>query len=62
MAHLLANTYANDFLDDDLRARELDVLGRLASRIPILLVRAPDDREKAARVCEAMLAHFRNSV
>jgi len=62
MAHLLANTYANDFLDADLRARELEVLGRLASRVPIRLVRAPDDRGKAAQVCEALLADFRATV
>jgi hypothetical protein len=60
MAHLLANTYANDFLDADLRARELEVLGRLASGTPLRLVRAPDDRAKAAAVCEAVLADFRN--
>jgi hypothetical protein len=59
MAHLLANTYANDFLDADLRARELEVLGRLATQTPIRLVHAPDDRAKAAAVCEAVLADFR---
>jgi hypothetical protein len=59
LAHLLANTYANDFLDAALRARELEVLGRLATRIPIRLVRAPDDRRRAAQVCEAVLADFR---
>lgn len=59
MAYLLANTYANDFLDDNLRARELEVLGRLASHVPIRLVRAPDDRAKAANVCDALLADFR---
>jgi hypothetical protein len=59
LTHLLANTYANDLLDADLRARELELLGRLASRVPIRLVRAPDDRAKAAQVCEAILADFR---
>jgi hypothetical protein len=61
MTYLIANTYANDFLDDDLRARELEVLGRLAGRIPIRLVRAPDDRAKAAQVCEAVLADFQRT-
>ena len=59
MPYLLANTYANDFLDAGLRARELEVLGRLGSQLPIRLVRAPDDRGKAARVCEAILTDFR---
>lgn len=58
VAHLLANTYSNDFLDGGLHARELEVLGRLASRVPIRLVRAPDDRAKAAEVCDAVLADF----
>jgi hypothetical protein len=62
MAHLLANTYANDFLDNDLRARELEVLGRLASQVPIRLVRAPDDRRRAGEVCEAMLADFAKTI
>jgi hypothetical protein len=59
MTYLLANTYANDFLDTGLRARELEVLGRLIRHVPIRLVRAPDDRAKAAQVCEAVLADFR---
>ena len=61
MTHLLANTYANDLLDSGQRARELEVLGRLASRIPIRLVRAPDDRGRASDVCAAMLADFRDA-
>lgn len=62
VAHLVAHTYANDFLDAELRARELEALGRLANQIPIRLVRAPDDPAKAAQVCEAVLADFRKTV
>jgi len=62
MTYLLANTYANDFLDAEQRARELEVLGRLASRTPIRLVRAPEVRAQAARVCEAVLADFQAAV
>jgi len=62
MAHLIANTYANDFLDENLRARELQVLGRLVGQIPIRLVRAPHDGAKAAQVCEAVLADFGKTV
>jgi len=61
MPYLLANTYANDFLDAGQRARELDVLGRLGSHVAVRLVRAPDDRDKAAGVCEAILADFCDS-
>ena len=62
MPYLLANTYANDFLDAGQRARELEVLGRLGSQLPIRLVRAPDDPGKAARVCEAILTDLRDHV
>jgi hypothetical protein len=61
IAHLVANTYANDFLDTVLRARELEVLGRLVNQVPIRLVRAPDDPAAAAQVCAAVLADFRRT-
>jgi hypothetical protein len=60
LRYLLANTYANDFLDARLRADELAVLGRLVNRVPIRLVRAPDDPAKARAVCHAVLADFRD--
>jgi hypothetical protein len=59
LAFLVANTYANDFLDARLRSRELDVLGRLVTHVPVRMVRAPDDRGALARVCDALLADFR---
>jgi len=59
LTHLLTNTYANDFLDTPGRARELEVLGRLASHVPIRLLRAPDDRAAVTRVCDAVVTDFR---
>jgi hypothetical protein len=58
LACLLAHTYANDLLDRELHARELQVLARLATHVPITLVRAPDDPAQAARVCEALVSDF----
>jgi hypothetical protein len=58
LAWLLANTYANDLLDTRLRVEELAVLGRLATHVPILLLRLPDDREALSRGCEAVIADF----
>jgi hypothetical protein len=58
LMRLLANTYANDLLDNRQRAGELEVLGRLVSRVPIRLVRAPDDRRAVSRVCQAILTDF----
>jgi hypothetical protein len=59
LVRLIANTYANDFLDARLRASELEVLGRLVGRVPVRLLRAPDDRRAVPRVCETVVADFR---
>jgi hypothetical protein len=56
---LVANAYGNDLLDTRLRAQELEVLGRVASHVPIRSVRAPQDRGAIERVCAAMLDDFR---
>lgn len=64
VVHLVAHTYANDFLDGAQRARELQVLGRLVNHVPVRLVRAPDDPAQARATCEAtcqaMLDDFRS--
>jgi hypothetical protein len=57
--HLIANTYANDFLDASLRARELEALGRVVRHVPVRLLRAPHDRRAVSRVCEAVVADLR---
>jgi hypothetical protein len=59
LAWLLAHTYANDFLDTRMRIEELEVLGRVASQVPIRLLRAPDDRASVRAACEAVIADFR---
>jgi hypothetical protein len=59
---LLAHTYANDLLADAQRARELDVLGRLGTHVPVRLVRAPDAAARAGDVCDAILSDFRGVV
>ena len=55
---LVANTYANYLLDNDMRAAELEVLGRLVNQVPVRLARAPDDRTQIARFCDAVLRDF----
>ena len=57
---LVANTYANDFLDRSLRARELDAVGRIARQVPMRAVRMPDDRGALFASCEALLEHARD--
>ena len=43
IAEFVTNTYLNYLLDRDMRAREFDVLTRLAVRIPVRRVRPPAD-------------------
>jgi len=58
-AHLVANTYANYLLDADMRAHELQTLGRVIASTPVRMLRAPEDRGAIAGVCDALLADFR---
>jgi hypothetical protein len=58
LVDLVANTYANDLLDATLRARELTVLGRLVSQVPVRRVQGPQDRAAIGRICQSMLADF----
>jgi hypothetical protein len=58
LLRLIANTYSNDFIDANTRAREFEVLGRIVRQLPIRRVRAPDDRGSVTRVCETILEDF----
>lgn len=51
---LAANTYVNYLLDQDMRRREFDVLGRLVSETPIRRVRAPSESSAIFNLCEAI--------
>ena len=53
---LVANTYVNYLLDQDMRRREFDVLGRLVSEIPIRRVRPPAESSAIFSLCEAIAA------
>ncbi|HKW32837.1 MAG TPA: hypothetical protein VJN92_07515, partial [Candidatus Acidoferrum sp.] len=48
---LVAESYANKFLDRELRAREFEVLGRMATRIPIRRVHAHEDAGRLEDLC-----------
>jgi hypothetical protein len=56
---LVANTYVNYLLDDDMRAREFDVLGRVLAGVPVRQVRPPADPSKVFALCEAIAADAR---
>ena len=53
---LVANTYVNYLLDQGMRRREFDVLGRLVSEIPIRRVRPPAESSAIFSLCEAIAA------
>ena len=59
---LVANTYVNYLLDQDMRSREFDVLGRLVSEIPIRRVRTPGASSAVFNLCEAIAADARRVI
>ena len=56
---LLANTYANDFLDSRMRVEELEVLGRLATTCRYSSCARRTIGARCRVSCEAVLDHFR---
>ena len=56
---LVANTYVNYLLDQDMRRKEFDVLCRVISDIPIRRVRPPAEPSAIFRLCEAIAADAR---
>jgi hypothetical protein len=51
---LVANTYVNYLLDQDMRRTEFDVLSRVVSGIPVRRVRAPEEPSAIFGFCEAI--------
>lgn len=56
---LVANTYVNYLLDQDMRGTEFDVLSRVVSGIPVRRVRPPDDPSAILGLCSAIAADAR---
>ena len=59
---LAANTYVNYLLDQDMRRKEFDVLGRLVASIPIRRVRPPARPSAIFNLCEATAADARRLI
>ena len=51
---LVANTYANKVLDREMRAREFDVLGRVATAVPIRRVFPHSDPNRVRDLCRVI--------
>jgi hypothetical protein len=52
---LTDGTYVNYAIDEPMRAREFEVLGRLVRSLPIRRVDRPDDASRVLEVCRAIL-------
>jgi hypothetical protein len=57
---LIANTYTNYLLDREMRAREFDLLGRIANRLPLRRMQPHQDPTHLGRLCEAILDDFQS--
>ena len=53
---LVANTYVNYLLNEDMRRREFDVLGLVVAGVPVRRVRAAGDSTRLFDLCEAIVA------
>jgi hypothetical protein len=56
MAELLANVYGNRLFHEQLRMRELDVVHRLASAVPVRAAITGAEPRLIGRFCETLLA------
>lgn len=49
---LVANSYATNILDTNMRAREFEVLGRLVMTVPVSRLRPHEDGSRIGRLCD----------
>jgi hypothetical protein len=54
LLELVANSYATNVLDRDMRAREFELLGRLVATIPVWRVHAHGDGSRIDRLCDVI--------
>ncbi|HET8921507.1 MAG TPA: hypothetical protein VFN26_00775 [Candidatus Acidoferrum sp.] len=59
---LVANTYVNYLLDQNMRRTEFEVLSRVVSEIPIRRVRPPSDPSAIFKLCDAIAANARQAM
>jgi hypothetical protein len=51
---LVANSYATNLLDKDMRAREFELFGRLVASVPIWRLRPHEDGSRIDRLCDVI--------
>jgi hypothetical protein len=59
LVDLVTNTYANYLLDQQMRAREFDLLGRLVKNMPLRKLKPHSDPARLPELCRAILNDFR---
>ena len=57
---LISNSFAALLLDRDMRAHDLDVLSRLALRVPVRTLQPYDDLRRLSALCDVILDDFLN--
>ncbi len=55
---LVANTYTNYLLDQEMRAREFDLLGRLIANVPVRRITPHSDPARLPDLCRTILDDF----
>jgi hypothetical protein len=55
---LVTNTYANLLLNEEMRVREFELLGRLVGAVPVLRVHAHQDAKRIGALCELIEDEF----
>ena len=54
LLELVANSYATNLLDKDMRAHEFELLGRLIATVPVWRLRPHEDPSQMDRLCDAI--------
>ena len=54
LVSLVANSYATNLLDKDMRAREFELLGRLVASVPVWRLRPNEDGSQIGRLCDVI--------
>lgn len=58
---LVANSYATNLLDTEMRAREFELLGRLVASVPVWRLRAHESASKIDTLCDVVLHTWDNA-
>jgi hypothetical protein len=57
---LVTNTYTNYLLDQEMRAREFDLLGRILHNLPLRKLTPHSDPARLPELCQFILDDFRS--